>query len=249
MKSSTAAHRNILRLLVALLLILPAAASPALAAGDNDAVAINTEDGSSLFRFAFEIHRTVNQTIDETNIAISYASCESCQTVAIAIQIVLVASDPNVITPQNVSIAVNEECTSCETMAFAYQFVTGTGEPLKIDSEGRRKINEVRKAFLDLAKAAEAGELSAAEIEARVTELVDELRVVVRDHVVPAGTPDVQSNGKDGTGSQGEDGTSESELSDADPDPTPPASPSASSTPQASASATASPSPTATSSS
>lgn len=239
--------RVIVPAILALAMSLPFAASPALAAEDNQAVAINTEDGSSLFRFAFDVHRTVNDVVDETNVAISYASCESCQTVALAIQIVLVASDATTVTPQNVAIAINEECTTCETMASAYQFVIGVGGPLKIDSQGRRTIARVRNAFLELGRQIEAGELTAAEIEQKIVALVADIENVIENHVVPADTPDVESSdGEDGQTDPGgtpepEDSASAEPEASASPTEEPEESPS----PEPSESAPAEPSPTA----
>ncbi|HEX2052514.1 MAG TPA: hypothetical protein VHJ78_02150 [Actinomycetota bacterium] len=238
--------RTLAAFLVALALGLPVAAAPALAADDNEAIAINTEDGSSLFRFAFDIHRTVNDVIDETNIAISYASCESCQTVSVAIQIVLVASEANAITPQNIAISLNEECTLCETMTEAQQYVVGIGGPLKIDSQGRRTIAQVRRAFLELGRRIEAGELTAAEIEQEVLPLIAQIRDVVANHVVSADTPDIESR-DDG-------GATPAPSQSASPEPTASASaspsdePEESPSPSPSASAEASPSPTASAS-
>lgn len=59
--------------------------------GDNLAQAVNEEDGSSVFDFAFSIRRVAGEVVDEQNLAVAYASCVECQTVAIALQIVLVA--------------------------------------------------------------------------------------------------------------------------------------------------------------
>lgn len=217
---------------MALTLVL-APMAPALAAQDNAAIAINNEDGSSLFRFAFDIHRTMDSVIEETNIALSYASCDGCQTVAVAIQIVLVSSsDPNVAT-ENVAIAINEECISCETMASAYQFVVGTGGRTKLDKEGRKLIKDIRKAFYDLAKEAEAGNLTNAEIEARLIPLVEQIKVVLDDHVVAADAPEDGEDGVDGEGTPGGDGTPVPEES-----PSAEASPSAGASPEPEESAT-----------
>jgi hypothetical protein len=245
--------KNVRRCLFAPLLALTLAlapAAPALAAEDNIAVAINNEDGSSLFRFAFDVHKTMNSVIDETNIAISYASCEGCQTIAIAIQIVLVSSDPTSIVPENVAISINEECISCETMASAYQFVVGTGENIKLDKEGRRLVKDIRKAFYDLAVEAEAGNLTLAEIEARVIPLVGQIKTVLDNHIIPVTTPEGEANGLDGQdaeGTDGQDGSSETQESPS-PEPsagaTPSAEPEESPTPEASQSAEAAPSPT-----
>ena len=193
--------RAAVAVIAALALAVPAAASPALAAKDNAAIAINTKDGSSLFRFAFSVHRTMNQVIEETNIAVAYASCEACQTVAIAIQIVIVSSDPDAIAPQNVAFSINEQCISCDTMADAYQFVVG-GSGFELTKEGRKRIKEIRKAFYDLAKEAEKEGLTNAEIRERLLPLVEEIRVVLSDHVVPADTSEEEGEEDDESGEE-----------------------------------------------
>ncbi len=223
--------RSLFAPLLALALVISPAAA-ALAAEDNAAIAINNEDGSSLFRFAFDIHRTMNSVIDETNIALSYASCEGCQTVAVAIQIVLVGSDPDSIVPENVAISINEECISCETMASAYQFVIGTGDNIKLDKEGRKLVKDIRKAFYDLAKEAEAGNLTNAQIEARIIPLVEQIKTVLDEHIIPVTTPEGEGNGldgRDGEGTEGQDGTSGTEES---PSPEPSTSPTPSAEPE-----------------
>ena len=47
------------------------------AGGDNAAVAINTRDGSSLFRLAFKIRRVAGDIVDNQNAAVAYARCNS----------------------------------------------------------------------------------------------------------------------------------------------------------------------------
>jgi hypothetical protein len=61
---------------------------------DNVAIAENTEDDSSVFEFSFSIERVVADVVDNDNAAIAIASCNRCQTVAIAVQVVLIFSDP-----------------------------------------------------------------------------------------------------------------------------------------------------------
>jgi putative peptide zinc metalloprotease protein len=240
-------------LLVLALAISPAV--PALAAEDNAAVAINNEDGSSLFRFAFDVHRTMNSVIDETNIALAYASCEGCQTVAVAIQIVLVSSSPDSIVPENVAISINEECTSCETMASAYQFVVGTGENIKLDKAGRKMVKDIRKAFYDLAVEAEAGNLTLAEIEGRIIPLVDQIKTVLDEHIIPVTTPEGEGNGLEGRdeegadGQDGDSGTEESPSPEPSTSATPSAEPEESPSPEETPAVEAAPSPTAEASS
>ena len=119
------------------------------AQADNEAVAINEEDGSSIFEFAFDVRNVAGDVVDEQNTAVAYSSCESCRTIAIAIQIVIVVSDPDILTPENVAVAVNEECTLCETIAVAYQFVVG-GEGLQLSEDGLEELDEIREEIAEL---------------------------------------------------------------------------------------------------
>jgi putative peptide zinc metalloprotease protein len=159
---------------------LPAAAS----AQDNAAVAINTKDGSSIFRLAFDVRRTMHDVVDSSNAAVAFSSCESCRTVAVAIQVVLVMSDPTVVSPENVALAINLECVACATLASAYQYVTTVGGPVHFDAEGSKEIAEIRKALRDLAK---QPDLPLEVVQAEVDALVERLYAVLDTHLVPAG--------------------------------------------------------------
>jgi putative peptide zinc metalloprotease protein len=215
------------KVLLASLLLVAAPTQAALAA-DNAAVAINTKDGSSIFKLAFHVHRTMNQVIDETNVAVAFASCEGCQTVAIAIQIVLVMSDPSVVTPENLALALNVECTSCETLAGAYQFVISTDGSAKFSKEGKEEILAIRKGFHDLAKRAEAGELSIAEIQAESEALVTRLEKVLDAEFRPP-ADDEPGEATPGEGEEGESPEPEQTPSVAE-EPSPSPSPSESPT-------------------
>jgi putative peptide zinc metalloprotease protein len=170
------------RLTLTLLTLLLAAGfsaawpSPA-RADDNTAIAINTKDGSALFKFAFSVKRVAGDVVDNGNAAVAFASCENCQTVAIAIQIVLVTGDPSVVT--------------------AYQFVFGNGDNMRFTADGRRMLAEIRKEFHDLRKESES--LSLAEIDARVKALVDRIRVVLQNELVPAGNAKPEDDDEAGT--------------------------------------------------
>ena len=159
-------------------------AGAARAGDDNAAVAINTKDGASLFKLAFDIRRVAGDVVDSQNAAVAYSQCERCRTVAIAIQVVLVSSSPSVVTPQNVAIAVNESCNLCETFASAYQFVLGTGGPVRFTQDGRKDLHEIRKDLKEL----RASDLSAAELDTEVDAIVDRLRGVLETQLVPVGS-------------------------------------------------------------
>ncbi len=181
------------------------------AGDDNAAVAINTKDGASLFKLAFDIRRVAGDVVDSQNAAVAYSSCDRCRTVAIAIQIVLVTGSPSVATPTNVAIAVNESCTLCETFASAYQFVLGTGGPVKFTQAGKHELHEIRKALKELRKS----DLSLAELDAQLNAIVERIRNVLANELVPA--------------APGEDGADEGAFEEVE-EPVPPEEPPATST-------------------
>jgi len=178
-------------LVVALLGLIAAGPSTALAqsGGDSNAAqAENRESGSSVLDFAFAVRRVGGETVDQTNTATAYSSCETCQTVAIAIQVVLVtAADPSVINPTNVSVSVNETCTTCATFAAAYQFVVGTGGPVRFTAAGRRELQRVQRALAELRTRFERGELTVTDVKASVAALTDRVKRVLESELVPTG--------------------------------------------------------------
>jgi putative peptide zinc metalloprotease protein len=200
--------------LVALALAGPLAGVAA--AQDNTAVAINTKDGTSIFKLAFKIHRVAGEVVDNSNAAVAFASCEECQALAVAMQVVLVFSDPAVVTPENIALAVNYECTSCVAFASAFQWVLGTGGAVHFTPEGNKRLAEVRKWLHDLRKADLTLEQLVAELEA----IQQEVAEILDTQLVPAGKPDEQpppSGGGAGTETGPADTTTEPQETTSEP--------------------------------
>jgi putative peptide zinc metalloprotease protein len=164
-----------------------AAAKPVSAqAQDNAAVAINTKDGTSIFRVAFKIARVNKEIVDNSNAAAAWASCTDCQAIAVAFQIVLIFSDPEVVTPSNIALAVNWECTTCVAFASAFQWVLTTDGPVHFTPEGNRLLAQVRKRLHELAK---MEELTLEELIAELRALADIVRGVLANEMVSSGPP------------------------------------------------------------
>jgi putative peptide zinc metalloprotease protein len=178
------------------------AGGPAAHAGDSTAVAINTKDDSSIVKIVFDIERIVQgHDVDSGNAAAAVASCSSCETVAIAIQIVLASGNPVVVVPQNLAIAMNIDCNLCQTLAEAYQFVNVTPEPLMFTKDGQRRIKEIQKELHDLEKSG----LPIDQIHTRVGELTTEIQQIMKTELVPApsaggGDEKTQAEPQSGTG-------------------------------------------------
>ncbi|WP_076264040.1 hypothetical protein [Intrasporangium flavum] len=112
--------------------------------GDNQALAVNTTDGTIQYDVAFAL-----VWIDDdspalnTNEAYAFSSCDNCAAVAIGFQIVLVTGDNHVAVPQNLSGAVNVDCVNCLSYALASQLFLTLDGPLS--DEGKQQIAAVWK--------------------------------------------------------------------------------------------------------
>ena len=198
-----------LALLPALLIVaaVPAASAEGTTGDDNTAVAVNTEDGASVFRLAFSIRRVANGVIDETNSAYALASCTDCQTVALAFQIVLALGDVDIAVPHNQAVAYNEQCAECVTYASATQIVLGFDRPTHFTAEGRQRLTALYQTLRSLEERAptmSVTELNAA-VQAAKTELVAILEQELVEVPAPAAdTGDIGPESSDaGAGSDG----------------------------------------------
>ncbi|GAC1580443.1 MAG: hypothetical protein NVS3B24_15610 [Candidatus Dormibacteria bacterium] len=206
---------------------------------DTGALAINTTPGSSIFALAFDIKFLTSSTIAPVNLALAYASCTACQTVAISIQVVIYQNGAPTVAPQNGALAINVLCTLCDTLAAAYQFVIGTSGPVRLTEDGRDAIREIREALLELQR---TPGLTTAQIDARVKALMSQLATVLATQLVP-----IKAEPGEGPNAHNETVTlispSPTSRPYTVPSPSPSATPSPSPSPSASA-VTISPSPT-----
>jgi putative peptide zinc metalloprotease protein len=104
-------------------------------ADGNQALAVNTTDGSTKYSVAFAlVWAEDGQAVDTTNEAYAFASCSGCTAVAVGFQVVLIVGQADVIVPENLSAAANYNCLECLTYALASQLVLTLDGPLGEDS-------------------------------------------------------------------------------------------------------------------
>ena len=97
--------------------------------GGNQAMAIATKDGSTVYSVAFALVTTGKNTVLNSNEAYAFADCRGCRALAIAFQVVLIVGDAHVAAPQNLSAAVGYNCIQCVTQALAVQLVVSLPGP------------------------------------------------------------------------------------------------------------------------
>jgi putative peptide zinc metalloprotease protein len=93
-------------------------------AGDNQALAVNTGDGTVVYDVAVAlVWVTDGDPALNRNEAYALASCTDCVTVAVAFQVVLIIGQSDAIAPLNAAVAGNSGCLRCTTTALAMQLV------------------------------------------------------------------------------------------------------------------------------
>jgi len=210
--------RLAIALLAALLIMALAGASAAPAPGqDNTAIAINTKDGTDIFKLAFKIARVNQDVVDQSNAAAAFNSCEECQSIAVAMQIVLIFSDPDVVSSQNLAIAINQECSACVAFASAYQWLLTTDGPVHFTAEGNRRLAELKKRLHDLLQS----DLTIEQLRAELEQIKNEVADILANELVAAGPAD-----QGPTETQGATTTAPVPDTGPAPDTAPPADPS-----------------------
>jgi putative peptide zinc metalloprotease protein len=178
--------------------------------GDNQALVVNTEDGSVLYDVAFALVWADEDTVDTRNEAYAFASCSGCTTVAVAFQVVLVVGEADVVVPENLAGALNYACLECVTHALATQLVVSVPGPLGEDAA--RELAAIWEELREFGENIEDVPLS--ELRDRLTEFEARILDVVREET--EGTPTEAGDPAGGTSEDGtsEDGTTEVGTSD-----------------------------------
>jgi putative peptide zinc metalloprotease protein len=146
--------------------------------GDNQALAVNTEDGSVAYDVSFALVWADEDTAVNRNEAYAFASCRDCRTVAVAFQVVLLVGEVDVVVPENIAAAVNYACVECVTYALATQLVVSLPGPLSED--GARDLAAIWAELAEFGEHIEGVPL--AELRAQLTEFEARILTVVREH-------------------------------------------------------------------
>ena len=110
--------------------------------GDNQALSVNTDDGTIRYDVAFALIWVEDDAPAlNRNESYAFASCKDCAAVSVAFQVVLVTGDNHVAAPQNIAAAVNYDCVNCLTFALATQLFVTLDGPLS--ASGRDEISRL----------------------------------------------------------------------------------------------------------
>ncbi len=164
----------------------------------NQAMAVNTKDGSSLYDVAFALVWADGDDAKQRNEAYAFASCTACRTVAVGFQVVLIVGQANVVVPENIAAAVNYECVLCVTYALAKQLVLTL--PGALGPDAMADLNEVWAQLLAFGERIQDVPLS--QIQAELNKFADAIKAIVeREAGSTASDSDGGGAGDPGSGS------------------------------------------------
>jgi putative peptide zinc metalloprotease protein len=153
----------------------------------HEATAVNTQDGTSVFRFALSVRDVANGVVDQTNEATAEASCVDCTTIAIAFQVIFVSGDdPNYVAPENRATAVNVECAECLTYAKATQIVVDM-HGMQLSDNGKRRLKDLEKRMHEVER--NANDMTDAQLLAEAQYAQNELLDIFNTELVPIDEP------------------------------------------------------------
>jgi putative peptide zinc metalloprotease protein len=152
--------------------------------GDNQALAVNTTDGTIQYDVAFALVWVEDDSPAlNTNESYAFASCNNCAAVSVGFQVVLVTGDNHVAAPQNISGALNFDCVNCLTYALATQLFVTLDGPLS--QGGVQRITEIWKRIA--AFGTNITEVPLSDIRSALTSFEQEILQVISDEQGPLG--------------------------------------------------------------
>ncbi|MGN6442092.1 MAG: hypothetical protein ACTHL6_09390 [Arthrobacter sp.] len=155
------------------------------AADGNQALAVNTTDGSVKYSVAFAlVWADDGEPVTTTNEAYAFANCSGCAAVAVGFQVVLVVGQTDVIVPQTLSAAANFNCLDCLTYALASQLVLTLDGPL--DGDSKQQLEALWAQIAEYGRNLQNVPLS--EIQATLNGYKEQITAIVKGSSVSGGT-------------------------------------------------------------
>ena len=158
--------------------------------GDNQAMAIATQDGGTAYDVAFALVWANGDTVLNRNEAYAFASCVECRAVAVSFQVVLVVGQANVVAPQNISAAVSSDCLRCVTQALAVQLVVTV--PPDFTPQARAQLQQLWTQIMEFSRHLRG--MSFADIQRQITDYEAQILAIVKPALPPVSSTSVTTS-------------------------------------------------------
>jgi putative peptide zinc metalloprotease protein len=207
----------------------------------NQVIAENTEDKRFMARASIKFRKLKGDDIGPVNIAFAQASCTDCQTIAVAVQVIVYKKrGASNVHPLNVALAANVGCTRCVTIARAIQYVIPVDDFDDVPDNVKRLVHRLDQELHFFEQMRSIDELTSDEAAARLQRAVDEfneLHQYMADLMTKKTGENEEDPGAKATGERLRQSPSPSPTGAAPASPSP-SSPSPSATPTATPTAT-----------
>jgi len=208
----------------------------------NQVIADNSDDQRFMGRASIKFRKLKGDDILPVNIAFAQGTCTDCQTIAVAVQVIVYKRGASNVQPQNVALAANVGCTRCVTVARAIQYVIPVDDFDNVPDNVKRLVHRLDQELHYFEKVTSINELTSDEAAARLQRAVDEFGEL-HQYMVDLMTKKTGDN--DGDPGAKETGERLRQSPSPSPSGSAPASPSSSATPSPTA-GSPTPAPTAT---
>src|SRR5207247_1598714 len=134
----------------------------------------NREDGRFKARASIKMHRIPNDDVNPVNVAFAQATCTDCQTIAVAMQVVLYRRGAHNVSPQNIAVAANVRCTRCGTIALVMQWVIPVDDPNAVPKDVDGLVKDMDKELRFLASINSIEQISSDEANSHIQNVLSQ---------------------------------------------------------------------------
>jgi putative peptide zinc metalloprotease protein len=140
----------------------------------NVVMAENSEDQRFMGRASIKFRKLKSDEIRPINIAFAQGACTDCQTIAVAVQVIVYKRGASNVQPQNVALAANTQCTRCVTIARAIQYVVPVDDFDDVPDNVKRLVHRLDQELRYFERMRSIDELTSEEAAVRLQRAVDE---------------------------------------------------------------------------
>jgi len=145
----------------------------------------NNQDGRFRFDGRADFVRVQGGNVTSRNEAQANASCTDCQTIAVALQLVVYKQGAQVVAPENAAIAINDHCTRCVTIARAVQYVIPVADPNDVPKDVKDLTKEINREMHALEGMKSLTQGNTSDVESQIDTILtrfDSLRSFLKDN-------------------------------------------------------------------
>lgn len=139
----------------------------------NVVALVNTENGRFMAKSRIRLDKIGSERVDPLNQASAEGRCTDCQTIAVALQVVIYKRGASSVTPQNIATALNANCTRCVTVALAYQYVIPVDDHKEVPPRVRELTKEMERELIYFEKVRSISEIDPQQAESRLVAVIE----------------------------------------------------------------------------